>query len=87
MTSPTSSPLRKMHQLINDQNKNSNDKSLSFINLPPLFTGFTRTFKSISNYANEDFLMETDNEISIITSTMITSLQPNEVKLTLKGKK
>ena len=78
-----------MRQLTDDQNKNSNDKSLTFISLPPLFTGFTKTLKSMSNYANEDFQMagETDNEILIITSTIITSLQPNEVKLTLKGKK
>lgn len=75
-TSPASSPLKKMRLWAGDQNKSSNnEKSLTLISLPPIFTGFARTLKSITNCGNEDNLMagETDNEISIIASTMITS--------------
>ena len=82
-TSPATSPLLKMRQSLDEKKTSStNDKSLTFISLPPLLTGFARTLKSIGIAQKGEFVMpeNDDNEASLIH----TSLLPNDWKMISK---
>lgn len=65
-----------------DEKKTSsnNEKSLTFISLPPLLTGFAKTLKSIGIVHNEEFVMheDSDNEVSLVHNCLV----PNDWKLT-----
>lgn len=86
LTSPVASPLLKIKMTTSCKIRKSADKSLTFISLTPLLTGFNKTIKSICT--NEEDLHsheESINEVSMV-STLATGLISQEFKLIKKLK-
>ena len=84
---PASSPLSKLSRSV-DKKKTSIDKSLTFITLTPLITGFVRTLKSIYISQNDYFRMEENNEEGSMGNSIVNpSLVNSEFKLRKKNRK